>query len=69
MGGTRANDSDQSGHADPRTKDSTPRTEVYPFSEEELEELYGRAVQWDTKVAPGWWPRVLGPTLGALGAS
>ena len=26
-------------------KASTPRTEMYPFSEEELEELYGRAVR------------------------
>ena len=32
-------------------KASTPRTEMYPFSEEELEELYGRAVQRDQRLA------------------
>jgi integrase len=32
-------------------KSSTPRTEMYPFSEEELEELYGRAVQRDQRLA------------------
>jgi integrase len=32
-------------------KASTPRTEMYPFSEEELEELYGRAVQRDQHLA------------------
>ena len=30
---------------------STPRTEMYPFSEEELEELYGQAVQRDQRLA------------------
>jgi len=34
-------------------KASTPQTEMYPFSEEELEELYGRAV-----CAPGVPPPV-----------
>jgi integrase len=32
-------------------KASTPRTEMCPFSEEELEELYGRAVQRDQRLA------------------
>jgi hypothetical protein len=32
-------------------KSSTPRTEMYPFSEEELEEPYGRAVQRDQRLA------------------
>ena len=32
-------------------KATTPRTEMYPFSEEELEELYGRAVQRDQRLA------------------
>ena len=32
-------------------KASSPRTEMYPFSEEDLEELYGRAVQRDQRLA------------------
>ena len=32
-------------------KSSTPRTEMYPFSEEELEELYGRAAERDQRLA------------------
>jgi integrase len=35
----------------PTRESSTPRTGMYPFSEEELEVLYGRAVQRDQQLA------------------
>ena len=51
-------------------KASTPRTEMYPFSEEELEELYGRAVQRDQRLADillvGTWTGLRWSELRAL---
>src|SRR4029453_6260597 len=51
-------------------KASTPRTEMYPFSEEELEELSGRAVQRDQRLAEillaGAWTGLRWSELRAL---